>query len=151
MGKLIDIVEARLKADEWNFERVEGKDIIRCAVKGDNASFKVYIKANEESERVMAYCVSPNSVPEEKRAIVAEFIARANYGLSLGNLEMDMRDGEVRAKAAIDVEGGVLTPKMVGSLRGCAINLMDEYYVGLMAILFAGKSAVDAIAMVEKE
>ncbi len=150
MGKLMDTVQALLTSDEWHFEKVEGKDIVRCAVKGDNASFKVNFRANEESLRLMVYCVTPNAIPEDKRGIVAEYITRANYGLSLGNLEMDMNDGEVRCKAAVDVEGGELTPKMVGSLRDCSVYLMDHYYPGLMAIVFSGQTAAAAIKQVEK-
>jgi hypothetical protein len=151
MGKLMDTVQMLLTSDEWHFEQVEGKDIIRCAVKGDNVSFKLHFRANEDAERLTVYCVSPNAVPEDKRGIVAEYITRANYGLSLGNLEMDMNDGEVRSKAAVDVEGGELTPTMAGSVRNCAVNLMDQYYPGLMAILFSGQTAAAAIKQVEKE
>ncbi|MEI6169336.1 MAG: YbjN domain-containing protein [bacterium] len=151
MGKLIDIAQTYLTSDEWHFEKVEGKDLIVCSVKGDNASFKIAIRANEDTERVTVFCTSPNLVPEDKRSIVAEFITRATYGLSFGNIEMDMSDGEVRAKSAVDIEGGVLTPKMVGSLISCSVNLMDKYYPGLMAILFSNITAFDAIQQVEKK
>ena len=51
----------------------------------------------------------PIRVAEEQRQIVAELLARINYGLNIGNFELDMTDGEIRYKTSIDVEGGELT------------------------------------------
>jgi len=39
---------------------------------------------------------------------VNEFLTRANYGLNIGNFEMDFQDGEIRFKTAIDVEEVIL-------------------------------------------
>ncbi len=36
---------------------------------------------------------------------VAEFITRANFGIVIGNFEIDFSDGEIRYKTSIDVEG----------------------------------------------
>ena len=43
--------------------------------------------------------------PEEMRVPMAEFLTRANYGLRIGNFEMDFEDGEVRYKSSVDFEG----------------------------------------------
>jgi hypothetical protein len=34
-------------------------------------------------------------VPKEKRPVLIEYLTRANYGLWLGNFELDLRDGEI--------------------------------------------------------
>jgi len=151
LSKIIEAVQEQLTRDDWHFEKVEGQDIIRCAVSIKNTSFKLFFRANEEAERLTVCCVSPNEVPADKRGIVAEYITRANYGLVMGNLAMDMSDGEVHSRAGIDVEGGELTPRMVGSILNCVLALMDAYYSGLMAILYSGQTAIDAIKLVESE
>jgi len=48
-------------------------------------------------------------VISSKRGAVAEFINRANYGIIIGNFEMDFADGEIRYKTSIDVQGDKLT------------------------------------------
>lgn len=36
---------------------------------------------------------------------VAEFIARGNFGIVIGNFEIDFSDGEIPYKTSIDVKG----------------------------------------------
>ena len=52
-------------------------------------------------DTVCCYHIVPVKVPVEKRAAVCEFITRANYGLTLGNFELDMNDGEIRYKVTL--------------------------------------------------
>ena len=66
---------------------------------------------------LMLYTIVQCRVPEEKRPTMSEFLTRANYGLRLGDLEMDFRDGEVRYKASLDIaDGGELTTEMLDVL-----------------------------------
>lgn len=53
------------------------------------------------------------NVPEDRRLALAEFLTRANYGLFIGNFEMDWQDGEVRYKTSIDVAGDRLSTALV--------------------------------------
>jgi len=48
----------------------------------------------------LIFTVAPVVIPEEHRLKMAEFISRANYGLILGNFEIDFLAGELRFKAA---------------------------------------------------
>ena len=65
---------------------------------------------------------------------MAEFIARANYGIVLGNFEIDFSDGEVRFKTSIDVEGSELTPALIEPVMYANVLTMDEYLPGLLAV-----------------
>src|SRR5262249_17088927 len=92
----------------------------------------------------------PSNVPEEKRVEVAEFITRANYGLVIGNFEMDYADGEVRYKTSVDVEGGELTAKMVENVIRANVMTMDRYFPGLMGVLYGDRDPAEAIAETEE-
>ena len=74
----------------------------------------------------------PNHAEEAKRPEAAEFVARANYGMRIGNFELDMEDGEVRFKVSVDIEGSQLTSVMVRNMIACAITCSDRYYPGIM-------------------
>ena len=52
---------------------------------------------------ILAFSQLPIFAPVYRRPALCETIARANYGLYLGNFEMDMGDGELRFKSSLPV------------------------------------------------
>ena len=90
----------------------------------------------------------PVHAPEDKRAAMAEFLTRANYGMMLGNFEMDYADGEVRFKTSIDCEGGTLVPRMIDNLLTNNLVSMDRFFNGLMAVLFSDRPPAEIVAEV---
>jgi hypothetical protein len=77
------------------------------AVNNVNLAFK-----SNSSSKPTGYRVSSNMPTQAgqqitalkgKQQTIAKFITRANYGMSLGNFELDFNDGEIRYKTSIDV------------------------------------------------
>ena len=44
------------------------------------------------TEIFIFYAEAPIAVPEDKRVTVAEYMTRVNFGMRIGNMEMDMND-----------------------------------------------------------
>ncbi|PKK88818.1 MAG: hypothetical protein CVV64_17190 [Candidatus Wallbacteria bacterium HGW-Wallbacteria-1] len=149
MGKLHETVKAFMLDDDWHYESDEERFVIRCAIKCRNATFRIIMDSEEEMERFRVFIMCPNFIPEEHRFRLCEFINRANYGLRMGNFEMDMKDGEVRFRLSIDVEGGELTHMMIKNMIRSGYSLMDKYYPGIMAILYGGLAPAAAIEQIE--
>lgn len=150
MAALIDIAEDYLLEIGWKFERDDDNDVIRTGVNANNASFRVIIYSLEDKELLTVYVTQDNNIPKPKRVAMAEFIARANYGLNLGNFDLDMEDGELGYKISVDVEGGQLSRDMVGNMVGAGVSTMDQYYPGMMAVLFANATPEEAIIQIER-
>lgn len=147
---VLDVVTQFLRQDNWKFTVLEDKAAVRFSITGDSATFTCFGFADDDKQQFRFFVMSPANVPDAKRAAACELVTRANYGLNLGNLELDMNDGEVRYKSSISVRGGSLTPDMVGTIIYTAISTFDRYYPALMAILYAGTAPSDAIGAVEK-
>jgi hypothetical protein len=79
---------------------------------------------------------------------MAEFITRANYGMRIGNFEMDYGDGELRYKAAFDFEGIEVCNKLFETSIYPTVHMMDRYLPGIMAVL-SGQAPAEAIAKIE--
>ena len=77
-------------------------------------------------------------------------LARINYGLNIGNFELDMNDGEIRYKTSIDVEGGDLTPRMVETLIAVNISTTDRYFPSFADVMYAGVAPMEAVARIER-
>ena len=80
---------------------------------------------------------------------MAEFITRANFGMIIGNFELDYSDGEIRYKTSVDVEEVEVTDPLVRHLIYANVLTMDKYFPGLMRVLYGGISPVEAIEEVE--
>ncbi len=147
---LIDDVQAFFNADDWNPTPMESDPLaLVMGFVGEAARWQCYCKVREEQHQILFYSIAPTPVPEDKRSVVAEFITRANYGLIIGNLEMDFDDGEVRYKSAVDVEGAPFSSSSVRNIVYANVLTMDRYLPGLLAIVHGDVSAADAIAKVE--
>ena len=136
--------------DEWHPQRVEDQEVLQMGFNGKNGRWRCIAAAYDEQDQVVFYAVLDTQVPLEKRRLAAEYITRANYGLRLGNFEMDFEDGEVRCRAGIDVEDGKLVPTMIRNLAHCCCALMDRYLPGLMKVAFGEARPSDAIQEIEQ-
>jgi len=149
MGAVFDAMVRFFREDDWKFEPVEGKPILRMGFAGDNGKWTCMARAVEEADQFLFYSIAPVSVPEEKRGAMAEFITRANHGMRIGNFEMDFSDGELRYKSSIDVEGDRLSSPLVKHMVYPNVLMMDKYLPGIMGILYGNKTAQQAVAEIE--
>jgi hypothetical protein len=149
MAKLLDVVMAFLKQEEWPFEILENSTVARLHFQGDSAQFTCFAQTREEVNQFVFYSVCPVNVPEHKRMEIAEFITRANYDMAIGNFEMDFEDGEVRFKTSIDVEGTELSLELLNPLLYANVLMMDQYLPGLMSVIYSDVSPATAVEQVE--
>ena len=138
-----------LDEDGWYPQQREDALVYQMGFAGRSGRFTVYAIVRDDLEQLLLYAIAPNNVPEDKRRDAAEFITRANYGLRIGNFEMDFSDGEIRYKSSLDFEDEVLSPALIKNAIYPAVQTMDRYFPGLMSVIFAGKTPVDAIAEIE--
>lgn len=149
MGTLFEVMVQFFEEDDWRFMEVAKGEALRMGVSGNNGEYECYAIVNEERETFRFVSKLPVKVAENKRVEIAEFLTRANYGLTIGNFEMDFRDGEVRYKTSIDVEGDRLTPALVGNLVRINVLMIDRYFPGIMKVIYGGESPEEAIREIE--
>jgi hypothetical protein len=148
-GPLSEAAIRFFNEENWPYMPIESEPILRVPFRGEHGQWMCYSQAREEQQQFVFYSVCPAAVPDARRADMAEFITRANYGLILGNFEMDFGDGELRYKTSIDVEGDELTTPLIRSLVYANVAMMDQYLPGILAVLYGGAAPADAIAQVE--
>jgi len=148
-GQILEEIVSFFTKDDWPYTKIKGEPILQTAFQGENGKWTCYAKAREEQEQFVFYSICPVNAPENKRLAVAEFLTRANSGMIIGNFEMDFKDGEIRYKTSIDVEGDSLTSALIKRLVYANVTMMDEYLPGIMSVIYGDVSAVDAIAQIE--
>jgi hypothetical protein len=132
--------------DEWDFQWMEGMSVLTMSFSGKNGKWQCFAQAREQQQQFVFYSVLSVNVPKEKRGRVAEFITRVNYGMVIGNFEMDFDDGEVRYKTSIDVEGVELLPPMIRQVVYANLIITDRYLNSLMRVIYSDVEPEQAIA-----
>lgn len=142
-------LEQFLIDDQWHPQQLEDKTIFRVYYSGDNGDLRCYAQVRVDLEQFVFYVVAPVKAPEEVRPGVAEYITRANYGLRIGNFEMDYGDGEIRCKTSIDFEESTLDNYLIKNAIYAAVHTMDFYLPGLLSVMFGNDNPEQSIAETE--
>lgn len=148
---LLDTVLQFFTQDDWAYTKIQGEPTLRLAFQGKNGHWPCYAQVFEDTQKLAFYSLCPTNASESKRSAIAEFIARANYGMILGNFELDYTDGEIRYKTSIDVEGDRLTTALIRNLVYTNVMTMDQYLPGILAMLEQGMTPEKAIRLVEND
>jgi hypothetical protein len=114
-------------------------------------TYRVCIVVDDETQHVVCFTNFSSNVPAFRRAAVAEAVARANYGLTIGHFDIDMHAGSLRFKTAVDVEGGELVTPMVHNIVGASLWSCERYHDALMSVAFGDVDPAAAIAAAEIE
>lgn len=118
-------------------------------VRQPRATYDLIVMANEESRLVSCYVTHSLLFPEPRRSALAEAITRANWGCGMGGFDLDLDDGTLRFRTAIDVEGGALVPTMVNNMIGTSLYTMERFHEAFMRVAWGGVEAREAVAQVE--
>jgi hypothetical protein len=149
MPTMFDTLEHFFKEDEWVVSRLEGRDAVSMNFQGKNGRWSCYARTEEAKEIALFYSYCPVKAPQELRAAIAEYISRANYGLLIGNFELDYADGEIRFKTSVDVEGDELSVPLVKRLVYDNVGTLDRYLPGILEIIYGKADPRAAIDQIE--
>ena len=138
-----------LRDDGWYPQQLENKALFRVYFSGDNGDLRCYAQIRVDLDQFIFYVIAPIKAPAAMRPAVAEYITRANFGLRIGNFELDYSDGEIRYKSSLDFEGVELTPELLKNAIYPAVHTMDFYLPGLLSVLYGSKTPEDAIDEIE--
>lgn len=139
---------------EWPFDEGvsalnQDQIIYRLMSQGENGEWSCFACPREDMQQCVFYSVYPDLVPEEQRIAVTEFLTRANFGMVIGNFEINLDSGEVRLKTSIDVEGDRLSLELFQQLVAANVNAMDRYLPGIRQVIEGKAKPKAAIAHLE--
>lgn len=149
LGILLEMIQDYFRRDDWNVQLMEDRPVLRMGFGGRSDHWNCVAIVYEDREQFVFYSVCRGNVSEDRRNAVAEYLTRANYGLTLGNFEMDYEDGEVRYKTSIDFQDSQLTFEQFRTLVYSNVLTMDRYLGGLRAVMYEMADPAQAIAEAE--
>lgn len=147
MDSLQDCTRAYLEASGCRCRREEeGGSLYTFAARGEHGVYPVLVYARAP----FLICIASfrQTVPDARRLEAAEYLHRINYGLLLGNFEMDYDEGEVRFRTSLMAEGS-LTQEVLDRYIQMPAAMLDRYAPGLAAIVADGEIAGEALRRVQ--
>jgi hypothetical protein len=144
-GNPLDVVERIASVNDWTFERA-GDDEINILIKGRWNDYQVSFTWMGELEALHLACAFDMKVAERRRAEVQQLIAHMNEQMWIGHFDLWPEDGLVMFRHALVLAGGIeATDEQCKAVLGTAIDTCERYFPAFQFVLWAGKSAREAL------
>jgi len=142
------------KQADWDCDQtIEGdeKTIVANYEQPDVGAWDCYAVARELQQQCLFYSQCPIDMPSDRWAAVAEFLTRANYGIPIGNFEINLYNGDIRFKTGIDVEDDRLSAALFKGIVQANLAMMTKYLPGIVQVGLEEVSPTEAIAALEAQ
>ncbi len=141
----VDIVEQIAAIHEWSFDR-SADDEINISVSGSWTDFHLSLNWREDVEALHLACAFDMRVPDARRNEIYRLIAMINEQLWLGHYDLWSHEGVVMFRHGLLLSGGVEpSSEQCAALIENAIETGERYYQAFQFVLWAGKTAEEAI------
>jgi hypothetical protein len=139
------VVEDIAASNNWSFER-SGEDEVTIVSKGDWTDYQLSFTWMTEIEALHLACAFDMKIPPARRAEVQRLIAAINEQLWVGHFDIWTHTGMIMYRQALVLPGGIAasTAQCETMLAG-ALHACERYYPAFQFVVWAGKSAAEAM------
>ncbi len=149
----VDVVERIASFHDWAFDRHD-EDEISISVAGGYSDYHVAFTWLPDVEALHVGCAFDLKVPERRRAAVLSLVALINEQLWIGHFDLWSNQNVVMFRHSLLMSGGANPDgRQCEAILKTAVETCDRYYQAFQFVLWAGKSAREALdgAMFETE
>ena len=135
---------------DWPVAEIEPEELFETAFEGEHGVWPCRVHCYETDRRLVFISAFAGIVPEEQRAAMGELCNRANFGLAVGNFELDHDGGEVRFRTSLDATEASADAELVRNVVVANVLTFDQYLPAIEAVL-RGTDPADAVEDVEED
>ena len=144
----VDVIEQIAALNDWAFER-SGDDELTIAVGGHWCDYHISFSWMEEREAVHLACSFDLKVPEARKIEVMRLLTAVNEQMWIGHFDLWSQEGVIMFRQALLLSGGAdPNNAQVERLLVTAIEACERYYQAFQFVVWAGKSAAEALETV---
>jgi hypothetical protein len=141
----VDVIEQIAALNDWSFER-SADDELNISVGGTWCDYQVSFSWMEEREAIHLACAFDLKVPEARRIEVMRLISSVNEQMWIGHFDQWSQEGVVMYRHALLLSGGAdPNNAQVERLLVTAIEACERYYQAFQFVVWAGKTAAEAL------
>jgi hypothetical protein len=150
MTSIVDTLLLFFKDKSWEYKQLGKDNTFEILYQGKNGNWICYLKVRESQDQIVFYSILPLNVPELKKTDVLILLTRLNYGLVIGNFEMDIDDGEIRFKTSMDTNPDYITSELIKSLIEKNVFIVDRYLPSIEAVVYLNNKLDEIVDMNRK-
>ncbi len=144
----VDVIEQIAALNDWAFER-SADDELTIAVGGHWCDYHISFSWMEEREAVHLACSFDLKVPEARKLEVMRLLSAVNEQMWIGHFDLWNQEGVIMFRQALLLSGGAdPNNAQVERLLVTAIEACERYYQAFQFVVWAGKSAAEALETV---
>lgn len=141
----VDAVENVAFDNEWSFER-PGEDELSVLVQGVWTDYSVSFSWMAEFEALHVACAFDMRVPEKRLIETMRLLSMINEQMLFGHFDLWLQDGSVMFRHAMPLCGGAeANGSQIECLLSSALKSCERYYQAFQFVVWAGRSAGDAL------
>lgn len=147
-GNPVDLIEQFATRNDWVFDRSCDEEIT-ISIIGSYADYHISFTWLEEMQGLHLASAFDFKVNDRRRPEILELIARINERLWLGHFDLWAREGMLMFRQTLLLgKGTEVNPAQVEALVKTAVDTAEMYYPAFQFVVWAGKSASEALEAV---
>ena len=116
-------------------------------VNSELSSVKIFLRV--ENGILGIRTLAPIKASEDKRAAMAEYLLRANYGMKLGGFDFDFNDGEISFRVYLYCPDSVPTHAQIDRALRVSVAMIDRYGDGMLKVINGNEEPAKVIQEIE--
>jgi len=142
----VDIVERIASLRHWAFERSDA-DEISITVAGGWADYQASFTWLEEMESLHISCAFDLRIPEKRRVETLRLLALINEQLWVGHFDFWSSENVIMFRHSLLLTGNIeASSEQCEAMIRIAIDACERYYQAFQFVVWAGKSAREALS-----
>lgn len=140
------VIEDVAATNDWSFER-SSEDEITILSQGTWTDYQLAFTWMSEIEALHLACAFDMKIPEPRRVEVQRLVASINEQLWIGHFDIWMQTGTIMYRQALVLPDGLAASSaqcetmLTGAIQAC-----ERYYPAMQFVVWAGKSASEAMS-----
>ncbi len=140
----MDMVEKIAIINDWPFER-STDDELALTVAGTWTDYNVSLNWRDDLETLHIAAAFDMKVPLPRSAEMYRLISNINEQLWIGHFDIWLNEGVLLYRQGLMLNGAEPTPAQCEALMFAALESCERYYQAFQFVVWAGKSASDAL------
>jgi hypothetical protein len=148
--KAFETLVAHFESNEFRFHADPEAKAVQLFITGEAVVYNCRVQLTHDDELIQVRVHYPVVARDAKiRPLVAEALARANHGMSIGNFDIDMDSGDVNFHLGQVIRDHGLDDDIIGGVFSASLSTADRYFPAIMRVMFAGHTPTDAVYLSE--
>ena len=141
-------VKAYIEEQAWSYTFDPETSTFQVEQHREGFDETLYFRIGKEREEFLFYIVPQFSTPPGVYPEVAEYLARVNCGMRIGNFEFNYDTGKFMFKSSLAFTGDRLSLALVKAAVKPAMTAWAEYLPGVIRVV-AGMTPVQALTEID--